>query len=70
MAKQVMKKRLLKDMVIPAGTIFDEAAHKVEHHEGNYEAIIGLTDNSHGHVIYDIDPDDKYLDGWFEDAVE
>ena len=68
MAKQVIKKKLLKDMVIPAGTIFDEAAHKVVNHEGCYEAIIGLTNDSHGHVVYSIDEDDKDINEWFEDV--
>jgi len=70
MAKQVMKKKLLKDMVIPAGTIFDAVPFKVEYYEENYGAIIGLTPDSHGHVVYTIDPDDKDIGVWFEDVVE
>ena len=68
MPKQVMKKRLLKDIVIPAGTIFDEAPVRIEYHEYSYAQTIGLTKDSHGDFIYCFDPNDPEIGEWFEDV--
>lgn len=70
MPKQVMKKRLKKDIVIPAGSIFDEAPLRIEYNEGCYSHVVGLTPNSHGDIVYCIDEADKDLSEWFEDAQE
>jgi len=68
MAKQVLKKRLLKDIVIPAGTVFDEAPMRIEHFEsGHYHCTVGLTNDTSGDFTYHIDPLDSDIDEWFED---
>lgn len=65
-----MKKKLLKDLVIPAGTIFTEAPRKTARKcPGFGETIFGLTDDSFGSVVYDIEGDDaEKLKEWFGDV--
>lgn len=64
-----MKKVLLKDIVIPAGTMFTEAPRKTIRGPGFGEAVFGLTNDSAGSIIYDIDGDDAdELKEWFGDA--
>lgn len=65
--------KLKKDLVIPAGTVFDGAPVRVEYSYDNYEAIIGLTNNCAGHLVFGIEKDahgELYtdLDGWFEEV--
>jgi hypothetical protein len=58
-----MKKVLLKDIVIPAGTVFDDTPRKREYGEGCYvEAVIGLTKDTAGHITYETSDD---LKEWF-----
>jgi hypothetical protein len=66
-----MKKRLKKDIVIKAGTVFDCIdGRKTQYNNGNYSKLFGLTKNSYGEVIYSMDKDDKNLDEWFDDVEE
>lgn len=61
-----MKKVLLKDIVIPAGTIFGEAALKVAREPGTaLECSIGLTKDTLGHFTYEVHGS---LGEWFADA--
>ena len=58
-----MKKVLLKDIVIPAGTIFDDAPTKTTRLEGEHvECVIGLTKNTAGTLTYDVSDE---LSDWF-----
>jgi len=62
---------LLKDIVIPKGTVFTTAPNKTEcfgdfceeHH--HYEAIIGLSPNTSGSFCYSIDDDKKIMGKYF-----
>lgn len=64
-----MEKVLLKDIVIPAGTIFRDAPNKTSRSSGYGEAIIGLTNDTCGSFIYDIEGDDaEELKKWFVDT--
>lgn len=62
-----MKKKLLKDIVIPAGTIFDDAASKTVRSSGHVETIIGLTNNTFGSLVYFVDDYKEELKEWFSD---
>lgn len=62
-----MRKRLLKDIIIPAGTIFLEAPWKTTRAPGHYDCVIGLSNNTSGTLCYDIDPiEEKELNEYFE----
>ena len=61
-----MKARLRRDILIPAGTIFDDAPRTMEMAPGHVEHIIGLTNDSAGNLVYFLDPDDAALAEWFE----
>ena len=64
------EKRLLKDIVIPAGTIFrNQDGVTVDYINGCIYTIIGMTKDSCGSLIYGIDPRDKELKEWFEDII-
>lgn len=62
-----MVKKLLKEIVIPAGTIFYEipAGFKAEYGTRNFCLVLGLTKDSSGTLIYGVDPGDTALDEWF-----
>lgn len=63
-----MKKILKKDLVIPAGTIFDEAPTKTERvGDGHIQAVIGITKDSCGYVEYFVGEDEEALKEWFGD---
>ena len=65
-----MKKVLLKDIVIPAGTVFMDAPSKTIRSNGFGEAVIGLTKDSSGSLVYDIEGDDSdILKEWFVDLI-
>jgi hypothetical protein len=54
-----MKKILLQDIVIKAGTVFNPSPIRKELiGEGHYEHVLGLTDDTSGDLCYFIDPDD------------
>ena len=68
-APNEIKKVLLKDIVIPAGTMFTTAPIKTERTGGDhYECLVGLSDNTCGSFVYDIDPEmHSELDEYFTD---
>lgn len=62
-----MKKRLKKDIIIPAGTILSRASTKtVRHGQDHFSCSIGLSPDSSGSFEYCIDDPD--LSEFFEDA--
>jgi len=59
---------LIKDLVIPAGTVFGEAAtHTARLGDGHIEATIGLTGNTSGSVHYYTGDDQEELREWFRE---
>jgi len=54
-------KVLLKDIVIPAGTIFRRAPSKTTRDDSHYDCLIGLTDDTCGSFVYPITGDDEEL---------
>ena len=61
-----MRKVLLKDIVIPAGTIFTDAPARTERADGCYvEHVLGLTKDTAGFLTYEVSAD---LGEWFADA--
>jgi len=65
-----MKKVLLQDIVIPAGTVFDTAPDKTTRAEGHFSHVIGLTNDTSGDLTYYIDPDDPEMKEWFGEEGE
>jgi hypothetical protein len=57
-------KILIKDIVIPAGTVFSQAPSKTTRDDTHYDCVIGLSDNTHGIFTYCIDEPDE-LAGYF-----
>jgi len=58
-----MKKVLLKDIVIPAGTVFYDAPIRTERTPGcHIDAVIGLTNNTSGVITYEVSDE---LGEWF-----
>lgn len=63
------KVRLKKDIVIPAGTVFEDVRGlRVEYGSNSYEHTLGLTKDSHGTLVYGFDRDDPELWDWFEEC--
>lgn len=64
-----MKKVLIKDIVIPAGTVFEDAPIRTARHEGIFgEAVVALTPDTCGSFVYPILGDDEEkLKEWFVD---
>ena len=63
------KVRLKKDIVIPAGTVFDNVDESsVEYGEDNYEHTLGLTKDSCGSLVYGVDLSESALKEWFEEC--
>lgn len=66
-----MKKVLLKDIVIPAGTILTRAPKKTERVSDDfYSALIGLSKNTCGDFIYCISDDPEIMAEYFVDLKE
>lgn len=66
-----MRKVLLRDIVIPAGTVFDDAPTQTVRTPGVYgEAIIGLTNDTCGSITYECGAGDPELAAWFSDEGE
>lgn len=66
-----MKKRaryvLKKDLIIPAGTVFECVDGTTRRFaSGNFEAVIGLSRDSSGSLVYGIEPGDPKCMEWFE----
>ena len=59
-------KVLIKDIVIPAGTVFTQAPIRTERHgDGHIIADFGLSKDTAGSIEYDMD--DEELKEWFVD---
>jgi len=65
-----MKKILLQDIVIKAGTVFETAPWKTTRCEDHFSHVIGLTDDTSGDLCYYIDPDDPKMKEWFGEEGE
>ena len=64
----MIRKRLLKDIVIPKGTIFYKApGNTIRTGDGHISHLFGLTKDTTGEVTYLIDPADTKLNEYFED---
>lgn len=63
-----MKVKLLKDIIIPAGTIFNDAPTKTTRCNGHVECLVGLTDDSCGSFVYDMLSDKENISEWFEEC--
>lgn len=65
-----MRKKLKKDIVIPAGTIFNRIpkGSKSQYGKDFFEKSIGLTKDTCGDLRYCVDSDDPSLNEWFEDV--
>lgn len=62
-------KRLLKDIIIPAGTIFQKSPWKTTKAPGHFDCVIGLTKDSYGTFDYDFENlSDKEQKEYFEDV--
>jgi hypothetical protein len=62
-------KILLKDIVIPKGTIFTQAPHKTERNDEHYDCLVGLSKNTCGDFTYCIDKDcTDELEDYFTDV--
>ena len=66
-----MKKiRLKKNLIIPAGTEFEDISGTTKYLQGVYESVISLSDDTCAYlVIYD-DVLTEYGPGMFEEVVE
>lgn len=67
-----MKLKLKKDIVIPAGTIFDNVDNESrKFYNGNFGFLFSLSDNTSGEVVYGFDSGfNSELDEWFEPIEE
>lgn len=66
-----MRKRLLKDVVIPAGTIMEKAPVKTQRNgDCHVQCVVGLTDDTSGAFEYCLEVNDPAVDEWFEDVVD
>lgn len=64
----IVKVKLLKDIVIPAGTIFvDAPVRTLRFGSGHVETVVGLTKNTVGFFNYDICDDKEELKEYFEE---
>lgn len=64
------KKVLIKDIVIPAGTIFMQAPVKTERFgDDHIECFVGLTKDTSGSFTYDISDDKDKLKEYFVDLI-
>lgn len=58
---------LLKDIIIPAGTVFKKFEGTVDYNKDNFEHIFGLTKDSYGSVIYSIESMED-IKKWFAEV--
>jgi hypothetical protein len=64
-----MKKILLRDIIIPAGTVFTDAPVRSDRTPGEFvDCVIGLTKNTCGNFTYESNSDE--LDDWFSDVIK
>lgn len=65
-----MKKVLLKDLVIPAGTVFSAAPIKTERAGGHVEAIVSISKNTCAFVTIDPTDYEEELRGLMVDLID
>ncbi len=63
------KFKLLKDIVIPNGTVFTERHGHIQLVNNNYETLFDLTKDSFGQILYGIDESDEKIKEWFEEIL-
>ena len=63
-----MKKLLLRDIVIPAGTMFHDAPSSTTRAPGHIVATIGFSPNTSGDLVYFVDDDPEEMAKWFADV--
>lgn len=65
-----IKKVLLKDIIIPKGTILNKAPVRTERYDNDhFSCVIGLSDNTVGYFEYCIDSDFlEEVDDYFTDC--
>ena len=64
-----MSKVLIKDLVIPAGTIFEDAPTRTDRvAKGCFMATIGLSDNTSGSIEYWLNDDKEEMMQWFREV--
>ena len=68
--KKEIKKVLLKDIVIPAGTVFSKAPASTHLNDDFVSCVIGLSNNTFGELHYDISDDKEELKEYFADLKE
>lgn len=69
--KQEIKKVLLKDIVIPKGTVLTQSPRKTERHgDDHFSAVIGLSDNTSGEFEYCIGDDPEIMAEYFATLLE
>lgn len=60
-----MRKVLLREIIIPAGTVFEDAPSRIQYAEGCYvTATIGLSENTAGNITYEVSDE---VAEWFTD---
>jgi hypothetical protein len=63
------KFKLKKDIVIPAGAVFDCIDEERRNfHNDNFGHIIGLTNSTSGELTYGIDFDSPGMEEWFDEV--
>lgn len=65
-----MKLRSKKDIIIPAGTVFEQAPRKTERDANHAATIIGFGDNASGDLTVAANIGDAGFDDWFEQLPE
>jgi len=66
----MLKKRLKKDIIIKAGTIFEDCSNRIieMHDKEHIRYDFGFTKDGIGTVLCSYEKDDTELEEWFEDA--
>lgn len=68
MMSKLRKFELLKDIVIPKGTVFQERFGKTEYVSDMFQHVFGLTKDTSGTVTYGIDHLDESVKDWFKEV--
>ena len=62
---------LKRDVVIPAGTILEDFSSETMHLAHGWAGkILGLTQDSHGYFLYDVDSGDKAMGKWLDEITD
>lgn len=71
MNKKEKRYVLKKDIVVPAGTVFESiCGRRSSYIDKCFSTLIGLTDDTSGELIYGIDELDEKMNDWFEEVCE